>query len=117
MGDKISSSPYVLEMAQNAYCSVLCHQKMSKVSREVYVVHLQWLWLGQLADGLDHSWAMLSGCTMVQLMPCIHDVSAGSIPLHLYPCTVHSSNGAYHERRSAGTDWLLLAASSTRLLC
>ncbi|CAM9124637.1 unnamed protein product [Ectocarpus sp. 4 AP-2014] len=29
MGDKISSSPYVLEMAQNAYCSVLCHQQMS----------------------------------------------------------------------------------------
>lgn len=32
MGDKISSSPYVLEMNRNSYCSILCRQGMSEVS-------------------------------------------------------------------------------------
>ncbi|CAM9139209.1 unnamed protein product [Hapterophycus canaliculatus] len=30
MGDKISSSPYVLEMNKNSYCSFLCRQNMSE---------------------------------------------------------------------------------------
>lgn len=49
MGDKISSSPYVLEMNKNSYCSELCIQDMSEAHMKLlqqlitddYRVHMQ----------------------------------------------------------------------------
>lgn len=38
MGDKISSSPYVLEMDRNVTCSVLCQRNMDKVGDTITVV-------------------------------------------------------------------------------
>lgn len=76
MGDKISSSPYVLEMEKNVTCSILCRQNMDKGNME------------QLQDLIDNDYRV--HMQLDNLPVAIHDNRKTS---HGFPVGYRDNNG------------------------